>query len=91
MVEKLVEASPTVGYVSRAHRDHLHVESAHPIRAPRLAHRVPFQESEQAKALEAAELEAGRARPGASVPRQKHVRTQGFVALLGPAADGYEG
>ena len=75
-----LEASPTVGRVRGAHRDHLHVESAHPIRAPRLAHRVPFQEPEQAKALEAAELEAGGTRPGASLPRHKHVRTQRFVA-----------
>ncbi len=91
MVEKLVEASPTVGCVRTAHRDHLHVEGAHPIRAPRLAYRVPFQEPEQAKTLEAAQLEAGCTRPGASIPGHKHVRTQRFVALLGPAADGYEG
>jgi hypothetical protein len=91
LVEKLVEASPTVGRIRGAHWDHLHVEKAHTTGTPRLAHRVPFQEPQQTKALETAEVEAGRTRPGAALPRHEHESPQSFVALLGSAAHGQEG
>jgi hypothetical protein len=59
LVEELVEASLTGGRVCGAHGDHLHVEGADPIRPPGLADGVPLQESEEAKALKATEVEAG--------------------------------
>jgi hypothetical protein len=90
-VEELVKASPTVGCVRGAHRDHLYVKGAHTTRVPGFSDRVAFQEPEETEALEAAVLEASRARPGTPVPRQKHVGPQRFVALLGPAADDQEG
>lgn len=91
MVKELVEASPSLACFPGADRDHLHMEGAYTIRTPGLAEGVPFQEPQEAEALEAAEIEAGRAGPRVSVPGQKHVRPQALVALLGPAAGGQEG
>jgi hypothetical protein len=91
MVKELAEASPPVGCVRSADRDHLHVEGAYTARTPGLAKGVPFQEPQEAEALEAAEIEAGRASPPVLVPRQKHVGPQALVALLGPAAGDQEG
>jgi hypothetical protein len=91
MVKELAEASPPVGCVPGADRDHLHVEGAYTARTPGLAEGVPFQEPQEAEALEAAEVEAGRAGPPAPVFGQKHVRPQALVALLGPAAGDQEG
>jgi len=58
LVEELVKASPTGRRVSGAHGNHLHVEGANTIRPPGLADGVPLQEPEEAKALEAAKVEA---------------------------------
>lgn len=91
MVKELVEASPPLTGFPGADRDHLHVEGAYMTRTPGLAQGIPFQEPQEAEALEAAEIEAGRVGSPVSVPGQKHVGSQRFVALLGPTAGGQEG
>lgn len=90
-MKELVEASPSLGCVRRADRDHLHVEGAHLTRMPGLAEGISFQEPQETKAFEAAEVEAGHAGPPVSALGQKHMGSQGFVALLGPAARCPEG
>ena len=91
MEKELIEASPPVGCVRGADRDDLHVEGANTTRTPGLAEGIPVQEPQETKALETAKVEAGRAGPPVSVHGQKHMGSQGFVALLGPVAGGQEG